>query len=86
MIKSGTIFFNDMYWHFRGIARAVTESGLRAALSGVFIDGFDEAQAKEHMRINERLYHESKGLSDRIIFVLGPHALYTVSELSLIHI
>jgi len=83
MIKSGTVFFNDMYWHFRGSARAVTESGLRAALSAVFIDGLDEERAKEQIRINERLYHESKGLPDRIIFVLGPHAVYTVSEKSL---
>ena len=25
MIKSGTTFFNDMYWHFHGTARAVEE-------------------------------------------------------------
>jgi len=83
MIKSGTIFFNDMYWHWRGSARAVAEAGIRAALSAVFIDGFDEGKAKEQMRRNEALYEESKTLSERIIFMLGPHAIYTVSEESL---
>ncbi len=37
MIKSGTVFFNDMYWHFHGTAKAVEEMGLRAALSAVII-------------------------------------------------
>ena len=83
MIKSGTVFFNDMYWHWRGSVRAVMESGIRAALSAVFIDGFDEGRAKEQMKRNETLYEESKNLPERIIFMLGPHAIYTVSEESL---
>ncbi len=83
MIKSGTIFFNDMYWHWRGSARAVAECGIRAALSAVFIDSFDEGLAKEQIRRNEALYEESKKISERIIFVLGPHAIYTVSKESL---
>ncbi|MHC1611381.1 MAG: amidohydrolase [Candidatus Methanospirareceae archaeon] len=83
MIKSGTTFFNDMYWHFEGSARAVAETGIRAALSAVFIDGFDEEKAKEQIRRNEALYRESKKLPKRITFALGPHAIYTVSEESL---
>jgi len=83
MIKSGTTFFNDMYWHWRGSAKAVAECGIRAALSAVFIDGFDEEKAKEQIIRNEALYKESKELPERIIFALGPHAIYTVSESSL---
>ncbi|MEA2033326.1 MAG: amidohydrolase family protein, partial [Euryarchaeota archaeon] len=83
MIKSGTVFFNDMYWHWRGSARAVSETGIRAALSAVFIDGFDDKKAKEQRKRNEGLYAESKKLPERIIFALGPHAIYTVSEQSL---
>ena len=83
MIKSGTTFFNDMYWHWQGSARAVAESGIRAALSAVFIDGFDEEKAKEQIKRNEALYEASKKVSDRIVFALGPHAIYTVSEESL---
>jgi 5-methylthioadenosine/S-adenosylhomocysteine deaminase len=83
MIKSGTTFFNDMYWHWRGSAKAVAECGIRAALSAVFIDDFDPEKAKEQIKRNKALYEESKKLPDRIIFALGPHAIYTVSEGSL---
>ncbi|HID20067.1 MAG TPA: amidohydrolase [Methanophagales archaeon] len=83
MIKTGTTFFNDMYWHWRGSAKAVAECGIRAALSAVFIDGFDAEKAKEQIKRNEALYKESKELPERIIFALGPHAIYTVSESSL---
>jgi 5-methylthioadenosine/S-adenosylhomocysteine deaminase len=83
MIKSGTIFFSDMYWHRRGSAKAVAETGIRAALSAVFIDGFEEERAREQIRRNEALYRERKEQSDRIMFALGPHAIYTVSEESL---
>lgn len=83
MIKSGTTFFNDMYWFRHGTARAVEETGLRAALSAVFIDFDDPAKAKEQMEQNKRFFAERSAYSDRIIFQLGPHAVYTVSEKSL---
>lgn len=80
MIKSGTTFFNDMYWHFHGSARAVEEMGLRAALSGVFIDFGNPEKIEENKRSNQRLFEESKRYCDRIQFVLGPHAIYTVCK------
>ena len=83
MIKSGTTCFNDMYWHFHGIARAVEEMGLRAVLSSVFIDFNDSAKAAEQRELTERLFAESKQYSSRIGFALGPHAIYTVSKESL---
>jgi len=78
MIKSGTIFFNDMYWHLSGSFKAVKEMGIRAALSSVLIDnsGKTEEQKKE-VREEFRAYANS---SDRISIALGPHAIYTVSE------
>ncbi len=83
MIKSGTTFFNDMYWYWASSARAVAESGIRGMLSAVFIDSFDSAQAQKQITRNEALYHEWTRRSDRVMFALGPHALYTVSEESL---
>jgi 5-methylthioadenosine/S-adenosylhomocysteine deaminase len=83
MIKSGTTFFNDMYWHFHGTAKAAEEMGLRAAISAVFIDNFDGKKTREQIEFNEKLFQESKKYSERIIFALGPHAIYTVSEESL---
>jgi 5-methylthioadenosine/S-adenosylhomocysteine deaminase len=83
MIKSGTTCFNDMYWHFNGVARAVEEMGLRAMLSSVFIDFNDPDRAAMERKLAEHLFEESKSYSDRIGFALGPHAIYTVSETSL---
>lgn len=83
MIKSGTTFFNDMYWFWHGTARAVEETGLRAALSAVLIDFDDPAKAAEQIALNRRLFEEHRQYSDRILFQLGPHAVYTVSEKAL---
>ncbi len=84
MIKSGTTFFNDMYWHFHGTARAVDEMGMRAALGAVFIDMDDATRRAANREQATQLLEESKQYSDRITFQLGPHALYTVSKEALI--
>ena len=83
MIKSGTVFFNDMYWHWHGTVRAVKEMGLRASLAGVFIDLFDKDKADQEKKHIQELLKESRNLPERIQFCLGPHAIYTVSEKSL---
>ncbi|MEE9302597.1 MAG: amidohydrolase [Thiotrichaceae bacterium] len=83
MIKSGTTFFNDMYWHYHGVARAVEDAGIRAAVSAVFIDLFDVGKAADQIELNRRLFEETKQYSNRILFALGPHTLYTVSKRSL---
>jgi len=83
MIKSGTTFFNDMYWHFMGSARAVHDAGIRAALSAVFIDFGNDDEAKKQIKLNKKLFEESKKLNNRIRFALGPHAIYSVSQESL---
>ena len=83
MIKSGTTFFNDMYWHYHGVARAVEDAGIRAAVSAVFIDLFDAGKAADQIELNRRLFEETKQYSNRILFALGPHTLYTVSKRSL---
>ena len=83
MIKSGTTLFNDMYWHFHGAARATEEMGIRALVSAVFIDLFDERKAEAEREMNLRLYKERSRYSSRIHYALGPHAIYTVSTESL---
>jgi 5-methylthioadenosine/S-adenosylhomocysteine deaminase len=80
MIKTGTTFFNDMYWHWRGTARAVQEMGIRAAISAVFIDLFDQHKAREQIALNEELYQGREAFGPRVTYTLGPHAIYTVSE------
>lgn len=79
MIKSGTTCFMDMYYHYREVARAVCEMGMRAVLSAVLFDGLDPARTAECQRGVEKLYEEMYAYSPRIRFSLGPHAIYTVS-------
>ena len=79
MIKTGTTFFSDMYWHWEGTARAVEEMGIRGALSGAFFDFGDPERAEAGMAQIRELHAGSKEYSDRIIYTLGPHAIYTVS-------
>jgi 5-methylthioadenosine/S-adenosylhomocysteine deaminase len=83
MIKSGTTFFSDMYWHMPGTLQAVREMGLRAALSSVFIDLGDSSKAKKFRARARRMSREAESCRGRVIFPLGPHAIYTVSRESM---
>ncbi len=53
MIKTGTVAFNDMYWHAKGSVRAVDEMGLRGILSGVFIDFFDMGKRDSEIELSD---------------------------------
>ena len=37
MIRSGTVFFNDSYWHPEATLRAVKDSGIRATLGMLYL-------------------------------------------------
>lgn len=80
MIKTGTTCFLDMYMHPLMGARAAEEMGLRAMISYTL---FDQGNAERARLDRERaaLYLEQfkTEFSERIIFNLGPHAIYTVS-------
>ncbi|MBN2282242.1 MAG: amidohydrolase [Candidatus Marinimicrobia bacterium] len=83
MIKTGTVFFNDMYWHFDGIVRAVTEMGIRAVVNSVVIDFNNPDNFKQQVpRILEE-YEKSKDFPDTIQYAIGAHSIYVVSEYAL---
>ena len=82
MIKSGTVFFNDMYWQFDAVVKAVEEMGIRAAVNSVVIDFNDVKNFKKENIVEE--FEKSKSLSSRIQFAIGTHAIYTVSKEALI--
>jgi 5-methylthioadenosine/S-adenosylhomocysteine deaminase len=83
MIRSGTVAFEDMYWHFHGMAKAVEDSGIRAGVGAVMIDVAGEKQAKECQEQAIQYLEESSRYSNRVQFTLTPHAIYTVSADSL---
>jgi 5-methylthioadenosine/S-adenosylhomocysteine deaminase len=81
MIKSGTSAFADMYIHMDDVARAVEESGMRAALSYGMIDLGDEARGDSELKEGRRFVHKWDGGADgRITAMYGPHAPNTCSS------
>jgi 5-methylthioadenosine/S-adenosylhomocysteine deaminase len=85
MIKTGTTTFNDMYFHMDQVAKAVKETGLRAVLSEGFIDLGIPSRAKEQFKAVEESNRKIEAMRNpRIVPALGPHAIYTVSEDSLL--
>ena len=81
LIKSGTTTFSDMYFYMEDVARAVSDSGLRVALSYGMIDFGDEEKRKAEIKENMALYEACNNMADgRIKVFLGPHSPYTASE------
>jgi 5-methylthioadenosine/S-adenosylhomocysteine deaminase len=85
MIKSGTTCFNDMYFHIDQQAKAVEESGIRGVLSEGFVDFFQPDLSEELFKQSMNLVKKVRSMGcDRITPALGPHAIYTVTESSLL--
>nr|WP_092067970.1 amidohydrolase [Dendrosporobacter quercicolus]NSL46869.1 amidohydrolase [Dendrosporobacter quercicolus DSM 1736]SDL67500.1 5-methylthioadenosine/S-adenosylhomocysteine deaminase [Dendrosporobacter quercicolus] len=76
MIKSGTTTFADMYFFMSEVAKAVTETGIRAVLARGMAGVAPTAQ--QALAESEALFEEFHGSADgRITVMLGPHAPYT---------
>ena len=81
LIKSGTTTFSDMYFYMEDVAKAVSESGLRAVLSYGMIDFGDEEKRKNEIAENLNLFKNVNDTADgRIKVFFGPHSPYTASE------
>ena len=76
MIKSGTVFFNDMYWKEEATIRAAKEMGIRAAI-GIF--AIDSLGLKD---IDQKSSGANKQLSDAplIQMTISPHAIYSTNK------
>jgi 5-methylthioadenosine/S-adenosylhomocysteine deaminase len=83
MIRSGTVRFWDMYWQPEAVARAVEDAGMRASVALPLVDGLDAGASDALRATAERSLDALGDLGPRIRPVLGPHAIYTVSEKSL---
>ena len=81
MLRGGTTRFWDMYWHPGATARAVADSGIRAAIGAPL---FDLHSSPEQLReAAHRGLEVLSGYGPEITPALAPHAIYTVSEESL---
>jgi len=76
MIKSGVVFFSDMYWNIEETIRAVDEMGIRAAIGITFMDRLGE----EEIERNFRFLRQWNRPASLIQLTVAPHAIYTVSE------
>ncbi len=80
MIKTGTVFFSDMYFGMEPLLNAVADMKIRAALSFGACDLFNKDKCKiEIEKINNFLNLKNPN-PDLIQKVLAIHAVYTVSE------
>jgi 5-methylthioadenosine/S-adenosylhomocysteine deaminase len=84
MIKSGTIFCNDMYFFLPEAWRAYREMGIKAAVGSAIIDFSDPKKAEEARRqiLEEVDRFGPKGNEaderKRVSLAIAPHAIYTV--------
>jgi len=77
MIKSGTVFFADMYWHREQTQRVVEEMGIRAAIGVTFAESLMSPEAWAN---NIEFLKNHTGESERVQLVVMPHAIYTVGD------
>jgi len=81
MLRGGTTRFWDMYWHPAATARAVADSGIRAAIGAPLFDL--HSSPAELREAAHRGLEALSGYGPEITPALAPHAIYTVSEESL---
>jgi 5-methylthioadenosine/S-adenosylhomocysteine deaminase len=78
MIRAGITCYNDMYYFMDETARATKEMGIRAFLSEVIFD-----MRPDQIERAEPFIKRWKG-DDLIVPAVGPHAVYTCSEETLL--
>ena len=80
MIKSGTVFFADMYWHREQTMKVVEEMGIRASI-GVTIA--DNLMTEDGLKANFEFLEKHTGESERVKLAVMPHSVYAVGEANL---
>jgi len=80
MIRGGTTFFNEMYWHRPALVRAAEELGVRAMIGQTIIDtGNAETVSRQKAELARLAIEEPASDSGRIRLCAAPHSIYTVA-------
>ena len=77
MIKSGTVFFNDMYFDVEETIDVVREYGMRAAIGVTFMETHSKSQQQDKLNL---LKHWADPTGGRITLAVAPHSIYTVGR------
>ena len=77
MIRTGTVFFSDMYFDIEETIAVVQEYGMRAAIGVTFVDAHSKSQQADKL---ELLRHWCDPTDGRITLTVAPHAIYTVGS------
>ncbi|MBR2300264.1 MAG: amidohydrolase [Alphaproteobacteria bacterium] len=79
MIKTGTTTFLDMYFHISSTIDALKEMGMRAVVTYVGMDMFDEKETQRRLNLAHSFLDTD--YDGGLLFKgLSPHAVYTASE------
>lgn len=84
MIKTGTTLFNDQYFYIDSAVKAASEMGVRGVHSFVFLDLNDQEKREAQKDACLAEYEKSKSWGPTSTFAIGVHALYSVSEESIV--
>lgn len=76
MIKSGTVFFSDMYYNRTATMKVVEEMGIRATIGVSIADKITPADLIEK---HFQFLKNHNGESERVKLAVMPHAIYTIS-------
>ncbi len=76
MIRSGTVFFLDMYWYHKEIIRAAQDMKIRANIGISFI----EERGKKEVEESIEFINQFEQSSELINISVAPHAIYTVGK------
>ena len=86
MIRGGTTFFNEMYWHRPSIVRAVEEMAVKALVGVTVIDvAGPEVLARQKEEVSELVVRRREATrrggnaNERVQLAIAPHSIYTVS-------
>ena len=75
MIRTGSVFFSDMYFDIEETIEVVQEYGLRAAIGVTFVESHSKSQQSEKLDLLKHWVDPTGGL---ISLTVAPHAIYTV--------
>jgi 5-methylthioadenosine/S-adenosylhomocysteine deaminase len=80
MIKTGTVTFNDQYWHMPMAYKAAMELGMRPALSYVVLDKNDPEESQRQKAQCQQMYEMTKAWDPKAQLLISIHAIYSVRE------